>query len=69
MFNVFISKIEPKTVKVALEDPDWIFAMQFELAKFERNKVWRIVPKLDDVSMIGLKWIFKNKTDKEGNVV
>ncbi|XP_052625604.1 uncharacterized protein LOC128132724 [Lactuca sativa] len=55
MFNVFISKIEPKSVKVALEDPDWIVSMQSELAKFERNKVWRLGPKSDDVSVIGLK--------------
>lgn len=37
--------------------------------EFERSKVWRLVPKPKDVSVIGLKWIFKNKTDKEGNVV
>ena len=39
MFNVFISKIEPKTVKVAMEHSDWVVAMQSELAEFERNKV------------------------------
>ena len=39
MFNVFILKIEPKTVKIAMEDADWIVSMQFELAEFERNKV------------------------------
>ena len=55
MFNVFISKIEPKLVKAAME--------------FERNKVWRLVPRPDDISMVGLKWILKNKTDKEGNMV
>lgn len=52
MFNVFISKMEPKTVKVALEYPDWIVAMQSELPKFERNKVWILVPKPDDFSVI-----------------
>ena len=36
MFNVFISKIEPKIVKLALEDPDWIVSMQSELDKFEK---------------------------------
>ena len=69
MFNVFISKIEPKTFKIAMEYPDWIVSMQSELAEFERNKVWRLFPKPKDVSVIGLKWFFKNKTDKEGNVV
>lgn len=69
MFNVFILKMELKTVKVALEDPDWIVVMQSELAELERNKVWRLVPKPNNVSVIGLKWIYKNKTEKEGNVV
>ena len=69
MFNVFISKIEPKTVKVAMEHSDWVVAMQSELAEFERNKIWRLIPKPEDVSIVGLKWIFKNKTDKDGNTV
>ena len=38
MFNVFISKIEPKTVKVAMEHPNWVVSMKSELAEFERNK-------------------------------
>lgn len=35
MFNVFISKLEPKTVKVELEHSDQVFKMQSELAEFE----------------------------------
>lgn len=69
MFNIFISKFEPKYVKTALEEPDWILSMQSKLAEFERNMVWRLVPKPEDVSAISLKWIFKNKINKEGNVV
>ena len=58
MFNVFISRIEPNTIKIAIEDQDCIVSMQSELAKFERNKVRRLVPKPKDVFVIGLKWIF-----------
>ena len=64
MFNVFISKIEPKSVKDAMEHPDWVISMQFELVEFERNKVWRLIPKPNDFSIVGLKRIFKNETDK-----
>ena len=42
---MFISKIKPKSAKIAMEDPDWIVSMQSELDEFERNKVWRLVPK------------------------
>ncbi|KAI3700157.1 hypothetical protein L2E82_44776 [Cichorium intybus] len=38
MFNSFISKIEPKTVKIALDHADWVQAIQDELNEFERNK-------------------------------
>ncbi|KAI3510703.1 hypothetical protein L1887_17836 [Cichorium endivia] len=69
MFNSFISKIEPKTVKVALDHADWVQAMQDELNEFERNKVWRLVPTPKKASILGMKWAFRNKLDKEGNVI
>ncbi|XP_075096457.1 uncharacterized protein LOC142174542 [Nicotiana tabacum] len=37
-FSAFISQIEPKNIKEALKDADWITAMQEELHQFERNK-------------------------------
>ncbi|KAI3493567.1 hypothetical protein L1887_40767 [Cichorium endivia] len=69
MFNVFISKGEPKNVKDAFDHPDWIEAMQMELEEFERNKVWRLIPKPANASIVGLKWVYRNKLDTEGNVV
>ena len=35
----FVSLIEPKNVKEALCDVEWINAMQEEFNQFERNKV------------------------------
>ena len=69
MFNSFISKIKPKNVKIALDHSDWVQAMQEELNEFERNKVWRLIPTPKDASVVGLKWVFRNKLDKEGNVI
>lgn len=68
MFNVFILKIKPKIVKVALEHPDWVIAMQAELVEFDRYKVWGLIPKPEDVFVVGIKRVLKNKVDKEGNV-
>ncbi|KAI3515989.1 hypothetical protein L1887_14896 [Cichorium endivia] len=56
MFNVFISKVEPKNGNDAFDHPDWIEAMQLELEEFERNKVWRLIPKPAHTSIVGLKW-------------
>ena len=61
-----LSQVEPKKTEEALLDPDWISAMQEELNQFERNKVWTLVPRPKDRSIVGTKWVFRNKTDSEG---
>ena len=60
----FISQIEPKNIKEAESDPNWINAMQEELNQFKRNNVWTLVESPMDKSIIGIKWVFKNKLDK-----
>ncbi|KAI3701736.1 hypothetical protein L6452_27033 [Arctium lappa] len=65
----FLSLIEPKKVNEALADPCWITAMQEELSQFERNKVWRLVPRPSRKTIIGTKWVFRNKMDEEGTVI
>jgi hypothetical protein len=35
----FVSSIEPFRVEEALQDPDWVFAMQERLNNFKRNEV------------------------------
>lgn len=42
--------------------------MQEELFQFKRNKLWELVPILEDVNAIGTKWVFKNKYIESGNV-
>ena len=64
----FISKLEPKNVKEALEDEYWINDMQVELRQCKRNEVWNLVPRPEGINVIGTKWIFKNKSDESGHV-
>nr|GFB68975.1 putative ribonuclease H-like domain-containing protein [Tanacetum cinerariifolium] len=61
--------MEPKNVKEAMTDPAWIESMQEELLQFKRMDVWVLVPALDNISPLTLKWIFKNKNDKENMVI
>jgi hypothetical protein len=35
--------LEPLRVKEALEDADWVMAMQEELKNFTQNEVWYLV--------------------------
>jgi hypothetical protein len=63
----FVSSIEPFRVEEALQDPNWVLAMQVELNNFKRNKVWNMVqhPKQN---VVGIKSVFCNKQDKYGVV-
>ncbi|GJY85531.1 retrovirus-related pol polyprotein from transposon TNT 1-94 [Tanacetum coccineum] len=64
--DAFLSFVEPRSYKEALTESCWIEAMQDELNKFEHLKVWELVPHLDRVMIITLKWIYKMKLDKLG---
>jgi len=68
-FDSFLSTIEPSNIKIALTDPDWINAMQDELHQFERNKVWHLVERPQNRTIIGTKWVFRNKLDDEGVII
>ncbi|GJZ43181.1 retrovirus-related pol polyprotein from transposon TNT 1-94 [Tanacetum coccineum] len=52
-----------------MTEPSWIDAMQEEIHEFERLQVWELVPCLDKVMLIKLKWIYKVKTDEFGRVL
>ncbi|GJZ53291.1 zf-CCHC domain-containing protein [Tanacetum coccineum] len=67
-FFCFISTIEPKNINEALKDESWVIAMQEELNQFVANDVWDLVPLHMSKSVIGTKWVFKNKLDENGIV-
>ncbi|GJW06539.1 retrovirus-related pol polyprotein from transposon TNT 1-94 [Tanacetum coccineum] len=67
-FYYFISTIEPKNVNEALGDESWIVAMQEELNQFIANDVWELVPQPKNMTIIGTKWVFRNKLDENGIV-
>ncbi|KAJ9556735.1 hypothetical protein OSB04_011349 [Centaurea solstitialis] len=69
LFVCFLSEIEPSKIEEVLADPFWVSAMQEELAVFERNLVWTLVHKPSRKTIIGLKWVFRNKLDENGTVI
>ena len=42
--------------------------MQEEIHQFERSKVWYLVPRPADRTLIGTRWVFKNKLDENGGI-
>ncbi|GKB27827.1 retrovirus-related pol polyprotein from transposon TNT 1-94 [Tanacetum coccineum] len=69
MYALTVSTMEPKNVKEAITDPVWIESMQEELIQFKRLDVWVLVPALDYIKPLTLKWLFKNKHDEENTVI
>ncbi|CAL1354455.1 unnamed protein product [Linum trigynum] len=65
----YVSKLEPKSYKEALHDEEWAYTMLEELSQFEYLKVWELVPRPLGKTIIGTKWVFRNKSDEEGNII
>ncbi|GKC29165.1 retrovirus-related pol polyprotein from transposon TNT 1-94, partial [Tanacetum coccineum] len=61
--------MESKNVKEAMTDPASIKSMQEELLQFKRLDVWVLVPPLDNIKPLTLKWLFTNKHDEENMVI
>ncbi|GKD42927.1 gag-pol polyprotein [Tanacetum coccineum] len=64
MFALNLSKIEQKNINEAIANHSWIEAMQEELHQFDRLGVWELVNKPFGKTIIGLKWLWKDKKDE-----
>ena len=63
---------EPMNCEEVMMSPDsakWLEAMKSEMGSMYENKVWTWVDLPDDRQAIENKWIFKKKTDANGNVI
>nr|GEV75124.1 Gag-Pol polyprotein [Tanacetum cinerariifolium] len=65
--NSVLSKVKPKNFKYAITEDCWFQAMQDEIHEFDRLQVWELVPQLDCVMIVALKWIYKVKLDEYGD--
>ena len=62
---------EPPNFKAALSDPKsdkWLEATKVEMKSMKDNQVWSLVDLPQNAQTVGCKWIFKKKTDMDGNV-
>ena len=51
------------------ESDQWLKAMMSEMDSMFTNQVWTLIDPTEGIKPIGCKWIFKKKTDMEGNVI
>nr|GEX81029.1 retrovirus-related Pol polyprotein from transposon TNT 1-94 [Tanacetum cinerariifolium] len=69
MYALTVSTVKPKNIKEAMADSTWIEAMQEQFHQFDRLWVWELVDKPFGKSIIRLKWLWKNKKDKDQTVI
>jgi hypothetical protein len=69
--NVAAEIIEPKTFDEANccnESAEWRKAMEGEICCLKQNGTWSLQELPEGKTAIGCKWVYKAKTDNEGNV-
>ncbi|KAK8653271.1 hypothetical protein V6N13_127280 [Hibiscus sabdariffa] len=68
---ILVDQDEPKTYQEAVASSDsekWLEAMRSEMDSMSENQVWTLVEPPEGIKPIGCKWVFKKKTDMDGNV-
>lgn len=63
---------DPQTVEEALissEVNEWKQAMDQEMVSLMKNDTWNLVPLPPGKTALPNKWVFKRKTDQDGNVI
>ena len=48
-------------MKEAINDEDWVSAINEEIEQIERKKTWTLVSRPKGKNVIGRKWVFRNK--------
>ncbi|KAK9008737.1 hypothetical protein V6N11_075620 [Hibiscus sabdariffa] len=68
---ILVDQDEPKTYQEAVASPNsekWLEAMRSEKDSMSENQVWTLDEPPEGIKPIGCKWVFKKKTDMDGNV-
>lgn len=66
---MFVGAVEPTSYNEAVKVREWRKAMESEIAAIERNNTWKLTELPSGQRAIGLKWVFKLKMDKNGEIV
>jgi len=61
--------MECKHIGEAMQDDNWVKAMQEELDQFQKNDVWKLVELPRRKKVVRTKWVICNKLDEDGKVV
>lgn len=63
-----ISSCDPLTFEEAYQETKWRKAMDDEMQAFNKNNTWELTTLPKGHNSIGIKWVFKKKTNAKGEV-
>jgi hypothetical protein len=52
---------EAYSFQEAMKDPTWVDAMVEEYDSIVKNNAWKVVPRVIDKLVVGLRWIYEVK--------
>ncbi|KAF5468746.1 hypothetical protein F2P56_012876 [Juglans regia] len=61
LLSALLVSIEPKGLKSAAKNPDWLMAMDDEVHALQNNHTWILVPRPSNTNIVGSKWVFQTK--------
>ena len=72
-YEAILEKAEsdPYTYEEAMKDIDayhWVKVMKSELDSMYSNQVWDLIKALNDIKLVGCKWVYKRKKGIDGKV-
>ena len=69
VFAVFDAPLSYAAAQRSADNAKWEEAMQEELTGLQAQGTWKVVDIPPDANLMRSKWVFKKKTDKDGNIV
>ena len=64
----FLADSEDLSFEEAMQEEKWQMAMNEEIGAIERNNTWELTDLPKGARPIGVKWVYKKKTNVEGEV-
>jgi len=59
---------EPSCFEEATGVKEWDKAMDEEMKALRKNETWDLVPKVDGVTLVTCKWVYKVKKKTDGSI-
>ena len=59
---------DPVHFEDAVNEDKWIEAMNEEIGAIEKSKTWELVDLPEGKDAIGVKWVYKTKSNAEGKI-